>query len=207
MKITSPTAAFMTCLFALTLTSGCAGLKRAYPDKEKFAFETHRNAEKVTTFTNHVLAVRTFSPAPIHKGSEFVYRKGNNEYISDYYRLFFSSPEALIAAQTAQWISSSGLFGDVVPLSSRIAPDLVLEGSLTALYGDLSDRIHPRAVLGLDLLLVDEARGMSRIVFHKSFRQDIPLKDATPTCLMDGWNQALTLILSDLEQHLLQLSL
>ncbi|MFH0880492.1 MAG: hypothetical protein V2A34_12320 [Lentisphaerota bacterium] len=182
------------------MISGCGTLKKAYPEKRCFVLEAARtNAALPASCAGAALAVRAFTLPPVNKGAEFVYRFGGQEWTADFYHVFFISPEQLLADATEKWISASGVFGEVIPFSSRVQPGLVLEGYVTDLYGDYSDRERASAVMGIEFILLDESRAGSRILFHKTYRQRVDLAARSADLLVLGWDGALEKILEGLE--------
>ena len=43
---------------------------------------------------------------------------------------------SMIAEEVREWVAGSGLFQNVANASGRVEPDHLLEGRITALYGD-----------------------------------------------------------------------
>lgn len=184
------------------LAPGCVRLQKAYPEKRKYAIEARRSGEPQSRLDNPILAVRVFNPPPVNKGSDFIYRIGPNEFVGDFYNGFIIEPGTLLSYETAFWLAASGIFNEIVPLSSRLKPDYVLEGYITALHGEMVDRAHPSAVMSIEFLLIDETKGASQLRFHKHYLQRIPIENADPAAVIEGWNKALGNILGNLENDL-----
>jgi hypothetical protein len=72
---------------------------------------------------------------------------------------------------------------------------------VTGLYGDY--RATPaKAVLGLQFFLVHEASSPADILLHQEYRQEVELMEKSPEALVKGWNEALRLILTALDEDL-----
>ena len=56
---------------------------------------------------------------------------------------------------------------------------------------------RPVAVLTMRFLFFDRPNGLlGRVLLEREYARSIPLKSATPAALMEGWNQALTQVLT-----------
>jgi len=76
----------------LCLLSGCIRLESSYPEKRYFLIEISRQEDVSPRVTDEVLKVVTFSVSPQYEGKDFVYRKGDVVYESDFYNEFLISP-------------------------------------------------------------------------------------------------------------------
>ena len=98
---------------------------------------------------------------------------------------------------------AAAIFKRVVPAGGRMDSDLALGGLVTELQGDY--RAQPgKAVLGMDLYLV-RVDATGEVVFQKSYRKEVELAAKSPEGLVRGLNEALRLILVDLEADLRRL--
>jgi hypothetical protein len=76
-------------------------------------------------------------------------------------------------------LTRSGRFHNVIDGSGPAKTSQILEATVTALYGDY--RVHPpRAVLGLDFFLVGEAPDFAEIMWHREYREEVPLTKESP---------------------------
>ncbi|MBW2145566.1 MAG: hypothetical protein JRG73_00850 [Deltaproteobacteria bacterium] len=182
--------------------TGCLSVERSYPEKRYYIIDVPRRADVSPPETGAFLRIRKFRVSPLYEGKGFVYFKGNMGYESDFYNEFFISPGALLNEQVRQWLAGSGLFQYVVDSPSHVESTYILEGSVTALYGDYSESRSPKAVLEMRFYLIKDVSARSEIVFQKQYRQEIPLKGLSPEALVKGWNEALLKILIDFENDL-----
>jgi hypothetical protein len=80
---------------------------------------------------------------------------------------------------------------------SSLKPNTFAEIELTQLYGDFRQPRCPVAVLTMRFLFFDAPKALpGRVLLEREYTRSIPLNSATPAALMDGWNQALTQVLT-----------
>ena len=189
-------------LIPLGVCAACLNLSKEYPQKSRFALEARRGAAATPTREAPVLQVRRFDASSAYGSVRFVYRTSDNEYEADFYNEFFASSSALVTDEVARWMSDSGLFQVTVGVGSGLTPELVLDGSLRSIHGDLRDEDAPRAVLDLQLFLSRVEPGGAVLVFHRDYRADPQVPDASAAAMAAGWNEALQTILVRLESDL-----
>ena len=96
--------------------------------------------------------------APIPLGG-IVIRRPAATIESDFYHQFFIPPATMLEAAVGAWLRQSGLFVRVGPPSSEWPAGLLLTGHVAALYGDFSQPDQPKAVLELQLMVLDARPG------------------------------------------------
>ncbi len=189
-------------LIALLL-NGCVSFGKSYPDKQHYALDTVREGEKLSSVPRTVLKIRKFRTRPGIEGKGFVYRRDATRYETDYYNEWFVLPNAMLTQQALNWLAAAGLFQYVLDSSGPLPATHILEGIVTALYGD--HRTAPiKAVLGLQLFLVDETANSTRIIWHNEYRKEVEVVGQSPEALVSGWNAALRGILAAVEADLIQ---
>ncbi len=186
----------------LCLVSGCVRLESSYPEKRYFLIDTSRQEEVSPRATDDVLRVVTFSVSPQYEGKDFVYRKGEVVYESDFYNEFLISPSDMFSEEVKQWVARAGLFGQIADLSSYNEPTFFLGGTVTALYGDFRDVSAPKAIMEIEFLLTHDISAKGEVAFQNRYHREIPLDGASPQALVKGWNEALRQILTELEEDL-----
>jgi cholesterol transport system auxiliary component len=186
----------------LCLVSGCIRLESSYPEKRYFLIDISRQEDVSPRATDEVLRVVTFSVSPQYEGKDFVYRKGDVVYESDFYNEFLISPTDMFTEEVRQWVARSGLFGQVADLSSYNEPTFFLGGTVTALYGDFRDISAPKAIMEIEFLLSRDVSAKGEVAFQNRYHREIPLDGASPQALVKGWDEALRQILTDLEKDL-----
>ena len=186
---------------ALLVFGGCVSLSKSYPEKHYYALEVARQEEPFAPVSQTVLKVRKFRTSPSFEGKEFVYRTSDARYDADFYNEWFASPNAMLTQQVLSWLTVAGLFQYVMDSSGPLAATHILEGTVTALYGDYR-AIPSKAVLGLQFFLIHEASSPAAIILHQEYRKEVELTEKSPEALVSGWNAALRFILTALDDDL-----
>jgi len=88
--------------------------------------------------------------------------------------------------------------------NSDVDEDYILNGNISKLYGDFSD--SPLAVMEIEILFLikDKENNSKRIIFFKWYSEEIKIASTAPNDLVEGWNKALTSILANLENDIIQ---
>ena len=192
----------------LTLVSlllpGCSlkkAVQQSAPEKRHFVLEASRSDSAGPAGNQSVLYVRDVTVSPRYEGAGFVYKRGESEYMTDFYNRFLIPPDLLVTQEVRDWVLAAGVFGQVIDSGSLVAPTHALEGRVNALYGDYT--VQPsNAVLEIELFLVEDPLNRSAVVFHERYREEVSLDDGKPESLVRGWNTALARALGELEQDL-----
>lgn len=189
------------------LLTGCFNFNKSFPEKHFFVLSASRSEGLSLSKSDAVLKIRRFRVSPRFEGKGFVYRKGNLNYVSDFYNEFFISPASMIAEEVDKWLKGSGLFQYVMSSSSPVEPTVELEGVINALYGDYRDINIPKAVLEMQFLLIRNVSSRPVIVFQKTYHEETLIKGNSSDALAAGWNLALEHILTQFETNLKDLNL
>ncbi|MCI0428898.1 MAG: ABC-type transport auxiliary lipoprotein family protein [Nitrospiraceae bacterium] len=192
---------------AFLVLSGCVSLAKSFPDKQYYALEVIRHGEPGVPATGAVLDVRGLLVSPRFEGKELVYRTGDTRYESDFYSAWFVSPSAMLTQQVRDWLTRARLFEHVVSTSSYLDATHILEGTMTALYGDYRQQGEHKAVVGMHLVLIEDTSPRTTIVFQHDYQQMVELSETTPDALTRGWNQGLEQIFMALEADLRRVNL
>jgi cholesterol transport system auxiliary component len=189
-------------LVLFLLLTGCMG--RKYVQKGTFALDVSRSGAASPSGSDVILRVRTLRVSPRYEGKSFVYRTSDLGYESDYYNQFFSPPDTMITEEVRDWLQGSGLFKEVVDYTGQVEHTHVLEGEVIDLYGDYSERggSRSKAVLGIAFRFIHEVGAESKLIFQERYRKAVPVASTAPDVLVQGWNDALGKILTDLEADL-----
>lgn len=192
---------FMSFCLALLALGGCINLTKSYPEKHSYALEAIRQGKTHASIPGTVLKIRKLRASPDFEGKELVYRTSDARYERDFYNEWFVPPNAMITQQVLNWLTRAGLFEFVMDSSGPLPATHMLEGTLTALYGDY--RATPaKAVLAVQFFLLHEASGQAEVLWHQEYRKEVDVMEQTPEALVSGWNGALRLILSALDEDL-----
>lgn len=185
-----------TCVFA----ASCSLLTRPAPERMLFAIDpgeppqaalSHASSENGATATpeREVLRVRRLRVASPYDGNGFVYRTHDDQFRTDYYNGFIAAPAELLTTELIGWLSRAGPFEAVVDAASAVPARYVLEGNVTALYGDYADQAAPRAVLAIRIFVLDQL-AKAQIVFQKEYQATAPITSGSATSLVKGWSSA-----------------
>lgn len=180
--------------------SGCV----SYPEKHSFMLNVSRLPQTRSTVTEKALKVARFRAAAPYENKNFVYRKGDIDYESDYYNAFLTLPGDMMTDTVREWLVKTGLFKFVVDSEDTDEPHYNLEGFVKSLYGDYSQTGTPRAILEIRLSLSQKEKDRSVLVFQKEYREQLPLQQDSPAHLVQGWNEALYKILTAFEEDLIR---
>ncbi|MBF0530746.1 MAG: hypothetical protein HQK55_16065, partial [Deltaproteobacteria bacterium] len=154
---------FLGLLMALT---ACSGLKQSYPEKYYYALNAQRPAQNLPNSSGPNLLVGRFRVSPRYEGKSLVYRTGDLTYQADYYNEFLVSPASMFGETTGRWLAASGLFKAVLDGPSQILPDLTLECAVNSLYGDFRPDSLPKAILGMQVFLIQTSKSPSTIIWQ-----------------------------------------
>jgi cholesterol transport system auxiliary component len=191
-------------LFVLTvvLTGGCLRLEQEYPERMSFVLTTERTSLPPHA-VGQTLRLSPLRILPPFNRSAFIYRYDAVRFEADHYNQFLSPPDQLLYSELQRWLAASGLFARVLGRGEgRYEEDLLLEGLVTALYGDYQNHNEPRAVMAIDFALYGGAR--PALLWRRSYRRELPLAESTAAALAISWQQGLAQILIRLEEDLAQ---
>lgn len=202
------TSRMLSCLYVnlfvwLLILPGC-GSRQAY-DKKYYVLGAVRQAESTGAETGSILDVRRLTIDSAFGGRGLVYRIGDFEYESDFYNEFLVSPSAMITEKMRNWLTGTGLFERVLDMGSMIDPTHVIEGNITALYGDFRDKSAPAAIMEIRVFLLKaQPSGEAVPVFGKTYKSTLAVESAGPEGLIEVLDRCLEEILSTLEKDLRQ---
>ncbi len=99
-------------------------------------------------------------------------------------------------------MAGSGLFKQVLDPSSLLDSAYVLEGAVTALYGDYRVNTAPKAILEIQFFLLQQTAVSPKIIFQSQYHKEEHFKNNTPDALIKSWNAAFNQILTEFETDL-----
>ena len=193
-------------LIGLAGAAGCS-LKRNLPEQHRYALEARRpgGSGPSSTSGDAVIYLRTLRASPFYEGQEFVYRKKDGTFETDFHNQFFVLPAQQITGEVRQWLSGAGFIRGGIATPGIAGASHVLTGSIEALYGDYRGDL-PTAVLELDFIVL-KSTDEPEILFHRKYHEEVAFAKGSPTELVAGWNTGLRRILSRLEDDLRELDL
>jgi uncharacterized lipoprotein YmbA len=190
-----------TLLAASFLLFGCVSIERSYPDKRYFVLDISLKESPQDPADSGILHVASARVSPRYADRNFVYRRSDTRFESDFYNQFLISPAALVTEELRRELSQAGLFKFVVGSANPLAPTHTMETMVNTLYGDFRDLEAPKAVIEMEFFLTQEA-SPSEIVFHKLYQRIVPVQERNPEALVRGWNQGLESISGSLVSDL-----
>jgi cholesterol transport system auxiliary component len=190
-----------TLLAASFLLFGCVSIERSYPDKRYFVLDISLKESPQDPADSGILQMASARVSPRYADRNFVYRRSDTRFESDFYNQFLISPAALVTEELRRELSQAGLFKFVVGSANPLAPTHTMETMVNTLYGDFRDLKAPKAVIEMEFFLTQEA-SPSGIVFHKLYQRFVPVQERNPEALVQGWNQGLESISGSLVSDL-----
>lgn len=188
----------LTCL----VVASCVSMQRPPLERRLYALETVRpGVASGPALSPEAVLVRRLAVSPRAAGRELVYRTGDSAWTSDYYNLYFVRPADMLSQDLRAWLAASGLFAEVLDPGSLAASGYVLEGNVTALYGDYAAK-PSQAVAEMQFLLLKNVGSERKILLSRDYRAVSPLADARPQTLVLGLRAATARIYADLEADL-----
>ncbi len=145
---------------------------------------------KITPFT---------AQAPFAERS-FFYRESAQRFVKDPYREWLSPPAQRLTLSAQQWLQASGLFREVLSLSSKQTADYQLSGELLTLHTDL--QAQPLAVAKLHIRL---SSASSPVILETILTASEPLNGTQAADIAAGLDRALASTLKQLESKLISL--
>jgi len=190
----------MLCLIALLClaTTACTSVRQGYPPKSRYALEASVPSADAPVGAPTVL-VHPLRSAEQSASRLFTYRTADGKWHSDYYNEFFVAPAALATVQTQRALAGAGLFSHALLVGSRTPTDFVLDGYLTAIYGDAASN---RGIVEVHYVLMDCRGNKPQILWSRTYRKESEAKEFTPPELVKAWNAALGEVLADLVKDL-----
>jgi uncharacterized lipoprotein YmbA len=142
------------------------------------------------------LRVGRVQVAAPYDGPSLVYRLTAVRYVSDPYHAFLSDPGLMLGNRIATWLDQSGVFERVSGSESVRSAPMVLEATVTELYGDYQQSAEPAAVMTVRFTIVDQVNARPQIAYERTITRHIRVADTSADELVGGYDTALAEILS-----------
>ncbi|CAB4242822.1 protein of unknown function [Methylacidimicrobium sp. AP8] len=180
---------------------GCMSRPARLPS-ESFAFSPATGFPAKQDASRPVLVLRSVRVAPAFSGEDFVYRAADYRYERDPYAHFLSAPDLLIRTAISDRLQASGLFRAVVGAGSAVMTRSFADVSVRQLYGDFRPGRQPEAVIALRFLVTQVPPGTP--LWEQTIVRRVPIRERSPSALMQGWNAGLQQILAEAGPLLVQ---
>jgi hypothetical protein len=97
---------------------------------------------------------------------------------------------------------AGGAFGCVLEPGSSLTPNLVVEASVDALYGDLRQASKPVAIMEIHFIVYEVKDGIpGRIVLDKVVARETTLARKSANALMAAWDADLRQIMDEINSE------
>ena len=162
-------------LMAPLALAGCGLATRPYAERRQWPLDIHRPQALPPRAGGKVLLVRGFVAGPGMEARGLQSVQADGSIRTEFYEEWSVPPAQGVEEAVRGWLEAAGLFAAVIGPGSRLAPDLVLEGALDALWCLPAER-QARAALGITL--VEDAG--ARLLLQRRLEGTAPLPGTTP---------------------------
>lgn len=183
-----------------TLLTACS-VSRPNPDQTTWLVAPERTGAPHAKPINLRLKMGSFSANSPFDGKSLVYRLSDNRFEKDFYNVYLTYPRDMVANATRDWLVKSNAFEMVIEQSSAFFPMYQLQGVIDEFYGDYRDT--PTAVVTIQFYASASFTAKNFLFSSPRITKRVPLKDKSPQALIDGQQQALALVLAELETRLI----
>jgi len=186
---------------AALVLSACSLPKRPALETTSWMVAPERTGAPHAPRTDLWLKMGSVSTTPPFDGKSLVYRLGDQRYEKDFYNVYSSLPNEMVANATRQWMNSAQIFAMTVGQGNGFFPYYNLQASVEEFYGDY--RVRPEAVVTVEFFLtVTDTAKRNPVIGTNRYTKRVPLKDNTPGALALGQQEALAQILKQYEVEL-----
>jgi ABC-type uncharacterized transport system auxiliary subunit len=179
--------------------AGCGLSQRAFIEQVQWPLDPRRPVSLPPLRRGKVLLVRSVSAVPGLDARGLQTLLPNGSVWTDFYNQWAVPPALAIESALRLWLADAGLFAAVIAPGSRLIPDLVLEGTLTAF---LADRAAGTADAALSVVLLDQGRGGTGVVLQRNFVARPPLAATEAAGVAQALQQATADLLGQIEAAL-----
>ncbi len=176
--------------------AGCGLSERPYAEKRQWPLTVTRPRSLPPRTRGRTLLVRSIQAAPGLGARGLQTLQPDGSLRVDFYEEWAVPPAEGVESDLRQWLADAGLFAAVVAPGSRLAADLVLEGTLTALIAE-PERGVARAVL--TVVLIDPRPAPTRILLQQRFVAQRALSNAEAPAIAQALLAAIADLLGQIE--------
>lgn len=194
---------FLVCAIAIASLSACSLPQRPAITTSGWMVAPERTGTPNKPRSDLWLKMGSVSTTPPFDGKSLVYRLGDQRYEKDFYNTYSALPNEMISSATRQWMNQAQIFAMTVGQGNSFFPFYTLQASVDEFYGDY--RVRPEAVVTVEFFLtVTNGTRSNPVIGANRYTKRVPLKDNTPSALVQGQQEALAQILKEYEVALYQ---
>jgi len=183
----------------ISLLSGCS-LSRPNADQTSWLVAPERTGAPHKSPVALQLKMGNFSANAPFDGKSLVYRLSDSRFEKDYYNVYLVYPRDMVGNATRDWLVKSNAFEQVVEQSTVFFPKYQLQGVIDEFYGDY--RGQPEAVVTIQFYASSSFSANNYMFSSPRISKRVALRDKSPQALVDGQQQALSQVLTELESRL-----
>lgn len=166
-----------------------------------YVLDVDRGSVSHQQAVERIVYLTDISVSPQFAGSTLIMRVGDTEYAAQTGHEFIVDPQTMLTSQLERWLQKTGLFSRVIRQTNDAA-DMVMDVTLTALYGEQRSQYSPEAVIEMQFFLSSNTESARRLLFQTGFRVEVDIEESTPGKTVTGLQHGLEEILVALEQDL-----
>lgn len=197
-------------LLLLFVSVSCVKLHTKYIEKNYFILGVSRpesdSKQLISPDSSYTVKILNIHAASDFRGTQFTYRIGANQYMSDYYNCFFVAPEENLQELIRYWFSKNNFFKYTLEDVSLVRTDFLIKPYLLQIYADLRDSDNPEAVILMAFSFMDNSGRRPAVIFSKDYAVRKSITDKSPQAIVNGWNECLGEILINFEKDVIEKS-
>lgn len=168
-------------------------------ERQSFLIRPEHRAARAAAPVGDSLRLGRVDAAPPFDGRAFIYRRDQVRYETDFYNEFAADPADMMAQAAAEWLTSTGLFIEILAPRAGSFAEYRLEASISALYVDFRGN-QPEAVLSVRWRLLRDRD--AELLLGVDCEERVPLAERSPHGAAVAYGEALKRALAKLELSL-----